>query len=103
MSPELKILIINAVVLAVAYLGLYPSIQNKTLANLMYQDTALTILVLVTSAALFAGSDLSFNLIILDVNWFAFTLITLGLMEAPLFFWFCKKHGIDITPGGGRK
>ena len=37
--------------------------------------------------------------ILLDTNWFGFTLLTSMAMELPLFLWFCKKHDIDMTGG----
>ena len=99
MSPELKILILNATVLAVAYLGIYPSMREKTLNAMMRNDIALTLLVITTAGTLFAGSGTRFSLILTGVNWFVFTLLTLMAMELPLFLWFCKKHDIDPTGG----
>ncbi len=99
MTPEAKILILNAAVLAVAYLGIYPSMREKTLPALLRNDLALTLLVLITAGALFAGTGTRFSLILLDTNWFGFTLLTSMAMELPLFLWFCKKHDIDMTGG----
>ena len=99
MTPELKILILNAAVLAVAYLGIYPSMREKTLGAMLRNDLALTLLLLITAGALFAGTGTRFSLILLDTNWFGFTLLTSMAMELPLFLWFCKKHDIDMTGG----
>ena len=96
MTPEVKILILNAAVLAVAYAGIYPSLREKTLRRMMQCDVVLTIAVMVAAGALFAGSGIRFGLILFDANWFFFTLLTLMAMEAPLFLWFCKRHGIEI-------
>lgn len=99
MTPELKILILNAAVLAVAYLGIYPTMREKTLNAMLRNDLALTLLVLLTAGALFAGTGTRFSLILFDTNWFGFALLTSAAMELPLFFWFCKKHDIDLTGG----
>ena len=99
MTPELKVLILNAAVLAVAYLGIYPSLREKTLNAMLRNDLVLTLLVLITAGALFAGAGTRFSLILLDTNWFGFTLLTSMAMELPLFLWFCKKHDIDMTGG----
>ncbi|MBA4492169.1 hypothetical protein [Paracoccus sp. S1E-3] len=100
-SAEAKVLILNAVVLGVAYLGIYPTMREKTLKAMLRNDLALTLLLIVTAGALFAGSGTRFGLIVTDTNWFAFTLLTSAAMELPLFLWFCRKHDIDMT-GGAR-
>ena len=99
MTPEAKILILNVAVLAVAYLGMYPAMRGKTLPGRPRNALALTLLVLITAGALFAGTGTRFSLILLDTNWFGFTLLTSMAMELPLFLWFCKKHDIDMTGG----
>ena len=98
-APEGKVLILNAAVLGVAYLGIYPSMRQKTLGAMMRNDLVLTLLVLITAGALFVGSGIRFSLILFDSNWFVFTLLTAALMEIPLFLWFCRKHDIDLTGG----
>jgi hypothetical protein len=95
LPPELKILILNAAALAVAYLGIYPSMPRITLPRLLRQDLALSVLLLVVVGLMFAGSGTRFSLLLFETNWWVFTLLTAGLMEWPLFMRFCKRHGID--------
>jgi hypothetical protein len=33
---------------------------------------------------------------LINGNWFAFSIITLMLMELPLFAWFARKHDLDF-------
>ncbi|MFV0408701.1 MAG: hypothetical protein ACK5LJ_03080 [Paracoccus sp. (in: a-proteobacteria)] len=99
MSPEATVLCLNAVMLAIAYPGIYPSLREKTLSAMLRSDIALTLLQLLTVGALYYGSGIGFSLIFFDVNWFAFALITFMVMEAPLFLWFCNKHDIDLSGG----
>lgn len=66
---------------------------------MLRNDLVLTLLVLITAGALFAGSGTRFSLILFDTNWFGFTLLYSMAMELPLFLWFCKKHDIDLTGG----
>ena len=66
---------------------------------MLRNDLVLTLLVLITAGALFAGSGTRFSLILFDTNWFGFTLLSSMAMELPLFLWFCKKHYIDLTGG----
>ena len=94
MTPELQILSINAACMAVGYLGLYPGAAQRGLLALALTDLGVTLVAILTSALLFMGSGISFRLIVVDVNWFGFALITLIAMEAVLFPWFARRHGI---------
>jgi hypothetical protein len=49
------------------------------------------------AAGLFRGSDTPFSLILFQTNWAVFSILTMAVMEIPLFIWFCRKHGIDIS------
>ena len=66
---------------------------------MLRNDLVLTLLLLITAGALFAGSGTRFSLILFDTTWFGFTLLSSMAMELPLFLWFCKKHDIDLTGG----
>ena len=95
-SPESQILILNGVILGVAYLGIYPSLQEKTLNRIMAIDLVLTVISLVVAGALFWGTGQTFTLLFFETNWAVFTLVTLFVIEVPLFFNFAKRHGINL-------
>jgi len=95
-APELQILILNAVILGVAYLGIYPTLAEKSLNKIMAIDVILTALALLVAGGWFWGSGVAFSLLIFDANWVVFTILTLFIMEVPLFMWFAKKHGINL-------
>ena len=95
-SPELQLLIINAVIATIAYGGIYPSLRRKTLNTVMAADTVVSVVALATAGALYWGSGVEFSLILFDVNWFVFSLFTLMAMEIPLFLYFARKHNIEI-------
>jgi hypothetical protein len=95
LAPELKILILNAAALAVAYLGIYPSMARITLRRLLRQDVVLSVVLLLVAGVMFAGSGTRFSLVVFDTPWWVFTLLTGMVMEWPLFLWFCRRHGID--------
>lgn len=99
MTPELKILILNAVIMGVAYFGIYPSRNITRVGQMMATDLGLTALSLLVAGALFYGSGTPFSLILFQTNWAIFAIITLSLMEVPLFLWFCRRNGIDMTGG----
>jgi hypothetical protein len=90
--PELQVVIINAVALGVAYLGIYPALREKTLHRVLVADAVVTLVALGTAGALFFGSGTAFAWVF---NWFWFSLITFMIMEWPLFLRFCRQHGID--------
>jgi len=94
MAPELQILLINAVCLGAAYLFLLPGLEHKTLKVLALCDLAVSVLALGTAGALFWGSGTAFRLLVVDVNWLVFALVTFAAMEVPLFLRFMRKHGI---------
>lgn len=101
MAPELQILAINAVALAVAYLLIYPALgplTNTTATKLRIAkaDAVVCTAALVTGGALFWGSDVRFSLLLFEVNWFWFGLVTLLVMEVPLYLWFFRRHGLTL-------
>ena len=97
MAPELQILIINGVLLAYAYFWAYPALSDKKLSVIMTRDIAISFASLCLAGALFWGSGTAFSVILFETNWFWFTVITLFVIETPLFYWFVRKHGIDLN------
>jgi hypothetical protein len=96
LSPEAQLLIINAAILAVAYLGIYPSIRNLTTGRIMAADLVLTGLSLLVAGALFWGTGVEFSLLLFSTNWFVFALVTMFLMELPLGWWFARRRGLNV-------
>ena len=86
-------LIAIAVVLgfmAVGYLFLYP--KAKSVSGLRWMDALLGLLTLGTVGAIFFTSDPEFNLVILNTNWFVFTLVLIVVLETPLWYFYMKSH-----------
>ena len=98
MPAELVLLIVNAAFLTFAYLGAYPMMRHKTLGALARGDIAITGAALLVAGLLYWGSGQRFDLLLFHSNWAVFTLVTGLAMEAPLFWWFCRRHGISLTP-----
>ncbi len=99
LAPEAKILILNGGILAVAYLGIYPSLEQKTLNRIMTIDVILSAIAVGVAGALFWGSGIRFNMLLFQSNWAVFSILTLMIMEIPLFLRFAEKHDIDLTGG----
>lgn len=91
---EAQILIINAVIVGVAYLGIYPSFKNITSIKMTVVDSVLSGLSLLVAGALFWGAGVEFSMLLFSTNWFVFSIVTMLLMELPLFHWFCQKRGL---------
>lgn len=94
LPPEAALLIINAVILGVAYLGIYPSFKTITLTKVAVVDSVLSGLSLLVAGALFWGTGVEFSMLLFSTNWFGFSILTMLLMELPLFHWFCQKRGL---------
>lgn len=95
LPPEAQILILNALILAVAYFGIYPSMRNLTRRRIMAADLLLTGLSLLVAGALFWGTGVEFSLLLFSTNWLVFTVLTMFLMELPLGWWFARRHGLN--------
>lgn len=95
-SPEAQILILNGVILGVAYFGIYPSLREKTLNRIMAIDLVLSVIAVGVAGALFWGTSTTFTLVFFKANWAVFCVVTLMAMETPLFLNFAKRHGIKL-------
>jgi hypothetical protein len=84
--------------MALAYTNIYPRLRSKTLLRLMWLDLALSAGILMLVGAVYYGTGIRFSLLLFTVPWWAFTLISAALIEAPLFIWFCKRWDIDLGP-----
>ena len=94
MAPELQILTINATCLAVGYFGIYPGLISRGLMRLALADLGVCAVAIGTAGLLFWDSGIGFSLLVVQVNWFVFSLFTLIAMEAALFPRFARRHGI---------
>lgn len=96
MTPEVVILLVNAIFLAFAYLWVYPNLTDKTIQRLIRYDLIINAAALTVAGLLFWGSGTAFRLGFFDSNWAVFSIVTMAIMEIPLFFWSAKKHDLDI-------
>ena len=90
--PEVQILILNAVVLGVAYFGIYPSFRAPTAGRMLMADAGITVAVLLVAGALFSGTGTPFWTPIGPTNWAVFTLVTMALLEMPFFTRFARQR-----------
>jgi hypothetical protein len=102
LSPEATILITNAALLAFAYLWAYPSLPEKTAQAIMWRDAVVSIAAMTLAGALYARHEVTFSMIIFDTNWFVFSILSMMLMEIPLFIWFARKYDLRVDGIDGK-
>jgi len=90
------VLALVMIMLGGAYRGIYPRLTEKTIVRMIRINLALTALALSIVASVYAGSGIAFSLIVFDVPWWLFTLIAAGVLETPLFVWFCARWDIEL-------
>ncbi|RYH02996.1 hypothetical protein EU805_04455 [Salipiger sp. IMCC34102] len=101
MSPEATLLIVNAAFLGFAYLLAYPLLRVRDPWRLAFYDLFVTGAALLVAGLLYAGSGTRFSLILFDVGWFPFALLTLMLMEIWPMQAYMRRHDIP-WPGRDR-
>jgi len=97
LPAELHILGLIVAVFCIAYFAIYPKMRDKRLSRMMYIDLALFVVLFGIAGSVYAGTGMRFSLLVVQVNWWVFTLIAAILIEIPFFVWFCRKWGIDMT------
>ena len=95
-NPELIVIVLNVLVLLIAYFIIYPRFCGSNANKVVINDVVASFIVLFISGSIFWGSNEEFSLLFLSVNWFWFTLITYGLIEIPLMIWYYKKNNIRM-------
>jgi len=96
LAPEVVILLINAAGMALAYGLIYPRLMPITMGRMMLADGLITAVLVGIAVAVFWDSGTQFWLFGWYVGSGLFALVTLLIIEAPLFSWFCKKHDISF-------
>lgn len=96
MSPYLTILAINAVAIGVAYRLIYPRFDPLTARRMMRADVLVTAAALAAAGALFAGQGLGFEVGPVALRWWGFSLLTFALVEAPVFWAFCRAWDVSL-------
>lgn len=90
MSAELSIMLLNAVIILIAYVWVYPKLAGKNINKVAIFDSVTSGLALVIVANKYWGQGVEFEFLQFEVNWFWFTLITYSIIEAPIALWYFK-------------
>ena len=92
---ELLVVFSILATLAIAYLWIYPTFIGNNVRLMAWVDIPVTSIPVVISAILFWESDPTFRFFFFDLNWFFFTILTLTLLELPIFLLYLKARGLS--------
>lgn len=96
LTPELAVILLNLVIIAVAYGSVYPKLAGNSFQRISICDMGASALALLIVGSKYWGSGAEFNLLIADVNWFWFTLLSYFVLELPAVVWYFKKYGVKM-------
>ncbi len=94
MHPELIVIGINVLFVAIAYLIVYPVSAGSDVMKLAQGDLLTSALSLLAAGVLFWGTPYRFNLLFFETNWFWFALSTYLIIETPFALWYLKKYDV---------
>ncbi|NOU52505.1 hypothetical protein HG263_18490 [Pseudoalteromonas sp. JBTF-M23] len=95
MGIEFNVVVLNMIVLSIAYGLIYPHCAN-TLKKISLQDIMAACASLSVVGSVFYSSGVKFSFVWVDVNWFWFTLITFIALEIPLFIWYARRYHLPF-------
>ena len=95
-QAELTILLLNTALILIAYLSVYPTVAGSNFNKIALCDICASSVALAIVGYHYWGSDYRFNLLVTDVNWFWFTLVTYAVIEIPVMLWYFKRHHVLI-------
>ena len=91
MSIEFSIMLLNAVIIILAYFIVYPKVAGQSLNKVALFDCITTSLALIIVANKYWNSGISLSFFTFQVNWFWFTLLTFSMIEVPIALWYFRK------------
>lgn len=91
MTAEVSIWLLNAVIIILAFTAVYPKIAGNNLHKVALLDCITTSLALIIVANKYWSSGTLFTLLILELNWFWFTLITYSVIEIPIALCYSRN------------
>lgn len=95
MSAELSIILLNAVIIVIAYSSVYPKFAGKNLTKIALCDLACSGLALLIVAYKYWGTAVEFDFLLLQLNWFWFTLLSYSIFEIPIAYWYFSSKLVN--------
>jgi hypothetical protein len=94
--PELQIIVLNLIIVLVAYLSIYPKLAGSNFNKISIYDVFTSGFSLLVVGLNYWGSGQEFNLLVTNTNWFWFTLITYLVIEIPVMIWYFKENKVKV-------
>lgn len=95
MSNELLVVFYILLTLAFAYLWFYPKVVGERVKLMAWMDVVVTGIPVAISALLFWESDPQFQFFWAELNWFLYTLVTMFVIELPIFLLYLRARGLN--------
>lgn len=89
-STEMAIFMLNSIIISVAYFSVYPKLAGKNINKVAIYDCLASGLALIIVASKYWGSDVGFDFLMFELNWFWFTLLSYSVLEIPVALWYFK-------------
>ncbi len=90
MSAELSILLLNSVIIVIAYLSVYPKVAGKNINKVAALDCVASGLALIIVANKYWNSAVEFEFLFMQLNWFWYTLLSYSVIEIPIALWYFR-------------
>lgn len=91
MTVELSILLLNAVIIILAYTAVYPKIAGKDINKVAIFDCVTTSIALIIVASKYWDSGIVLSFMTFEVNWFWFTFLSYCVIEITVAIWYLKS------------
>ncbi|MEP1767516.1 MAG: hypothetical protein ABJJ53_12860 [Sulfitobacter sp.] len=98
MTPEVRILLVQVSSIVFAYTTIFPWFKAVTLRAMTRINIAFLAVLLPLFGIAYAGKGIGFSMLLFDMPWWLFVLISGMLIDTPFFIWYCRKHNIDMAP-----
>ena len=93
-SPELAVILINLVIVLVAYLWIYPRFAGSNGAKISQNDIVASAVSLLVVGSVYWGSGQEFNALVMTLNWLWFTVLSFIVIEIPVAVWYYRKYDV---------
>jgi hypothetical protein len=88
---ELPIILLNIIIILLAYLWFYPKTVGSDLNKIALYDFFVSGLAVLVVGMKYWGTGQDFYLFGWEMNWFWFTLLSFTLIEIPVLLWYLRK------------
>lgn len=92
MTAEFSIVLLNAVIIVIAYLWVYPKLAGKDINKVALYDCVASGLALIIVASKYWGTVTQFYFLSMQLNWFWFTMLSYGVIEIPIALWYFREQ-----------